>query len=788
MSGNKAIGLRLGVEGDDKIIAALKQIGQSGDQAFAGLSRTAKEAARSFDRMEKSLDIQARSAAEFARTYVAANNAVAAGVRTQADAQRVLDMAAERHRRLTGEVNDNAHAVGLARHEWINLSRQFQDIGVSLAGGQSPLTVLFQQGSQVADIFSSSGAGAGAALRSFGSTAVRALFSPIGAATALGAAIGGIAYEADSAREKLAKLGEQARLTGLPADVLQGAKAVGAGAGLDEKGALGAFGNAAKEFQAYGRNSGAVKSTLENIDKGFLTVVDRARSAVEFIDILNEKIRKLPTAQAEQLAKALYSDEGGAKLADALARGEVSMRALLEASGSTGSSLNQSAREADDMKNKIAQAAQEADNKLLLAFKNIVNPIDQMKLGWYEIVGSIAQAVSESKRLQGALNGLLHPIDTYSKFFGNIYNRVDKMLGARPVVSINDAEPARAARPGEIPFPNFNEAKQGFLPGLVNDPVGDTRRIFEATRVGHKSGAGAAEKHAETYAKVARELENQLRLASSVGAEHDKVVLAIKIENEQLKLGKDATQAELDNVSVLVTKIDAAGKAQGKLNDEAKAYSEAFREVRDVAKDSLKGFIHDLEKGDSLSKSLHKSWESFRSKMFDKATDSLVDSLLGKSGDKSDFGLLGSLFGGAKNLFGGSGGGSGYFQGGALFSGSPFTFGFADGGVMTSRGPLPLRRYAGGGIADSPQLAMFGEGRMPEAYVPLPDGRSIPVAMRGQTPNVTVINQASGVEVTPRMTPQGVALIVQEIGAQMIRANNQQLPGLLGDARRRGNR
>ena len=58
------------------------------------------------------------------------------------------------------------------------------------------------------------------------------------------------------------------------------------------------------------------------------------------------------------------------------------------------------------------------------------------------------------------------------------------------------------------------------------------------------------------------------------------------------------------------------------------------------------------------------------------------------------------------------------------------TINFAMGGIMTSHGSLPLNRYAGGGIADSPQLAMFGEGRMPEAYVPLPDGRSIPVTMR----------------------------------------------------------
>lgn len=56
---------------------------------------------------------------------------------------------------------------------------------------------------------------------------------------------------------------------------------------------------------------------------------------------------------------------------------------------------------------------------------------------------------------------------------------------------------------------------------------------------------------------------------------------------------------------------------------------------------------------------------------------------------------------------------------------------FANGGIMTGSGPVPLRRYAGGGIANSPQLAMFGEGSTPEAYVPLPDGRRIPVAMEG---------------------------------------------------------
>ena len=54
---------------------------------------------------------------------------------------------------------------------------------------------------------------------------------------------------------------------------------------------------------------------------------------------------------------------------------------------------------------------------------------------------------------------------------------------------------------------------------------------------------------------------------------------------------------------------------------------------------------------------------------------------------------------------------------------------FAQGGVMTNKGPMPLKRYSNGGVANSPQMAEFGEGSGAEAYVPLPDGRRIPVQL-----------------------------------------------------------
>ena len=94
--------------------------------------------------------------------------------------------------------------------------------------------------------------------------------------------------------------------------------------------------------------------------------------------------------------------------------------------------------------------------------------------------------------------------------------------------------------------------------------------------------------------------------------------------------------------------------------------------------------------------------------------------LLGNTGMMSDAGtrVSGSSFG----LGSITDGASGWFSG--------FGTGMATGGVMSSNGVVPLKRYATGGIAKSPQLAVFGE-RGPEAYVPLPDGRSIPVKVSG---------------------------------------------------------
>ena len=110
-------------------------------------------------------------------------------------------------------------------------------------------------------------------------------------------------------------------------------------------------------------------------------------------------------------------------------------------------------------------------------------------------------------------------------------------------------------------------------------------------------------------------------------------------------------------------------------------------------------------------------------------------------------------------------------------------FGFADGGVIPmANGGIKPKGYRSGGVVTEPTY-LAGEGKYNEAVVPLPDGRSIPVMMKGSSggnANVTVNISADG-QATENITSDGG---VQ--GAQLGRAisaavqeemHKQQRPG-----------
>jgi hypothetical protein len=68
------------------------------------------------------------------------------------------------------------------------------------------------------------------------------------------------------------------------------------------------------------------------------------------------------------------------------------------------------------------------------------------------------------------------------------------------------------------------------------------------------------------------------------------------------------------------------------------------------------------------------------------------------------------------------------FNPGAMLEGPSFTP-FANGGIASGG----FQAFANGGVVRGPTLGLVGEGKYSEAIVPLPDGRSIPVQMQGDS-------------------------------------------------------
>jgi len=205
-------------------------------------------------------------------------------------------------------------------------------------------------------------------------------------------------------------------------------------------------------------------------------------------------------------------------------------------------------------------------------------------------------------------------------------------------------------------------------------------RLEDAIAIARENGAG------EDQIKV---LENELRLRGNIS---------------DALIRKDQKKNEID---------EAADKVRNSLDDMSEFAKQAARNMQDAFADFL--FDPFAKGANDMLKSLGQTFQKMIAQMASAQALKALFGDMGKTGQISGDSLVG--------------------KGISWLSG---VFGFANGGIMTSAGPLPLRAYAGGGIANSPQLTLFGEGRTPEAFVPLPDGRRIPVAMQGGSGNQVV--------------------------------------------------
>lgn len=260
-----------------------------------------------------------------------------------------------------------------------------------------------------------------------------------------------------------------------------------------------------------------------------------------------------------------------------------------------------------------------------------------------------------------------------------------------------------------------------------------------------------------------------------------------EVEKKKLVLAAELEQHGLEQTNKLydqyIEKINKAIDDQEKLKEKPELgakkaledYLEQTRNFSDLTKNAVSSSLKSLEDTFvDFFKTGKLQWRQF--------ADAVITEMIRISVKRA---IIAPIAGAILGAFApGAGGASSPAVGaptGGFSLGVDTSLNFANGGIMSAKGRLPLNKYARGGVANSPQMAVFGEGSMNEAYVPLPDGRSIPVSMRGgksggggDTFNITINSGEGGATGDSKKGNAMAEIISNVVKSEIIR---QKRPG-----------
>lgn len=200
--------------------ASLEKSGEQGGKGLGAVGEGAEQGAQKVDRATKSIissierataaaKAGGRNTAEFYEALGSTRGVNGAALQPYIDALRQAELA---QRNAVGSLDKMGMSAKQTANALRQVPAQFQDIIVGLQGGQAPLTVFLQQGSQLSTVFG----GAGVAARALGSY-VLGLVNPFTVAAAAGAGLA-LAYnqganEGQAFRKALIETGGAAGVT-----------------------------------------------------------------------------------------------------------------------------------------------------------------------------------------------------------------------------------------------------------------------------------------------------------------------------------------------------------------------------------------------------------------------------------------------------------------------------------------------------------------------------------------------------------------------------------------------
>lgn len=667
-----------------------------------------------------------------------------AGLRAAQDQLRALNDNVRRNsEQLTRMGAQAQRAVGLTRSELVSLWRQIQDVGVSLASGQSPFMVMIQQGAQIQDIFSSSGAGAGAAMRGFAAQLASIVTPARVLATAGIAAFAGVTAAALSAVNAAAGLTETVKVLGTSFQGLRGLNQRGEVFGLDAKTMNAEMVGLAQKLSEAAREGGNLAKFMQANGIAIKDANGAARPFREvFADIARligssgtqlDKLNALKLLWLSEEFKRVFEEAGAdvEKFATGTRGtidqwGEETRRRFEDLKSDLLTIWNNISIGTINYLSEIKYWAVQVAEAIASAFRDVMRGIDTMIVGGKRALGVAAEAVG--------LGGKVGTSDFE-------YRQELLQIGRNKILA------ERAAAGADKP------ATQ--LPAISVDGGREIAFPSSKTAKAHKEAQDAIKNYIESLRVAEETARADVENWKLGNVEREKAVALAKAEAIAKREGKTLTDAQR-------TAIMEAASATGRYKDKLEELREtqqrlnaAVREFQWAVTNALEDVILRGGKAKDVLASLAKELASSGLRQG-------IGSIFGgDAGGKSQSGgLLGSLVGAGASALGGlfGGGKSGLFSG-------PFKFtipGMAEGGTLGA-GKWAITGEAGPELIQGPATVT-------------------PFEKMGGIPNIVIHNNAA-VDVTPQMTPQGLMLMID----QRIGQNNKAIPGILADAQRRRN-
>ncbi|MFC5421035.1 phage tail length tape measure family protein [Bosea eneae] len=677
-------------EGIAETTAKLKQLGAAQDGLAVATDKLEKRqlsAAGAYDRLLRSVDDNYRLQSRYEQGVRTLDRAYAQGlidVQKRADAMRLLE---QRTIGLT-KANDNlavstnrpgSGAVG-------NIAAQFQDIGVQLAGGQSPMLIALQQGTQLTGAMQQAGGSVSALGAAFAS-----LVSPLSLITIGGiAAFGAIVQYASSAIGQTQTVNDRLETH---AEIIKSIRD--------------AYGEAASGAELFGRESSRVletqlRATTDKLREDFKRLAgDLSRSVTNAMPSSATQFGvPQDLVQWEFLAAPKFKafSDAVVQLRQEFEAGTPSIRAFRDQVAAIGSSSSDA---------KVRQLSGELLNLTNDAFK-------------------VEQALGASERAVRAMSAAA------GSGIGNLaaYGKALSDLAGLGLPNLSDREKAAQAYRSAVDqsggFEERTAAAREYEKALKR--IGE-REAEEAAKKASRGGGRSSTASEDAFQRAlvtaegrTRQLQEELRLVGQSGAALEASKLAIELETAAKKRGLDIS-AEMS--ASIQKEVDARRQAAQALGEAKLAYDLEFeraqigrtdgeariaqrlrplgldmsspladtmrmndylRETKDLLTTAGSGFLQDMRAGKTAAEALQ-----------NQATR-IVDTLLQAALNKAITGLFGSIMGG----FGG--GGYNFFG----TAGGPFSFG---AGGYSGQGPyFDKGGYTGpGGRLDPAGIVHRGE-------------------------------------------------------------------------------